>query len=315
MPGGVLAQMLQDEVPSDPVDAAAHLVDLLRTPEPVLMIIDDAEHADIESVQAISTLVRHQRELPVLVVLAMAAPSPALADLAVDSLHLTGLSERAVAALAAARGRTLHPSVVTALTLHTAGNPRDVLALLDEVPDALWAQPDAVLPAPGHVRERTREALAASSSEGRALVEAIAILGESGSLAEASTLAGLPDPLPALDSATAAWIVGRRDAVRAAAARFINSRSGDRPDGRQGDRRRAPARSRHRDRPGPATRPSGRGDADTGCRPRRRSRALGARARHRGRLGAGGDAVPRRGQAHRRSAATRRAAHAFGRCA
>jgi hypothetical protein len=128
--------MVQDEVPSDPVDAAAHLVDLLRTPEPVLMIIDDAEHADIESIQAISTLVRHQRELPVLVVLAMAAPSSALADLAVDSLHLTGLSERAVAALAAARGRNLHPSVVTALTLHTAGNPRDVLALLDEVPDA-----------------------------------------------------------------------------------------------------------------------------------------------------------------------------------
>ena len=67
LPGGVLAQMVQDEMPSDPVDAAAHLVDLLRTPEPVLMIIDDAEHADIESVQAISTLVRHQRELPVLV--------------------------------------------------------------------------------------------------------------------------------------------------------------------------------------------------------------------------------------------------------
>ena len=207
LPGGVLAQMLQDEVPSDPVDAAAHLVDQLRTPEPVLMIIDDAEYADIESVQAISTLVRHQRELPVLVVLAMAAPSPALADLAVDSLHLTGLSERAVATLAAARGRTLHPSVVTALTLHTAGNPRDVLALLDEVPDALWAQPDAVLPAPGHIRERTREALAASSSEGRALVEAIAILGESGSLAEASTLAGLPDPLPALDSVTSAGLL------------------------------------------------------------------------------------------------------------
>ena len=124
------------------------------------MIIDDAEHADIESVQAISTLVRHQRELPVLVVLAMTAPSPALADLAVDSLHLTGLSERAVAALAAARGRNLHPSIVAALTLHTAGNPRDVLALLDEVPDALWSQPDAVLPAPGHIRERTREALA-----------------------------------------------------------------------------------------------------------------------------------------------------------
>ena len=30
LPGGVLAQLLQDEVPDDPVDAAAHLVDRLR---------------------------------------------------------------------------------------------------------------------------------------------------------------------------------------------------------------------------------------------------------------------------------------------
>ena len=207
LPGGVLAQMLQDDVPSDPVEAAAHLVDLLRMPEPTLMIIDDAQHADAESVQAISTLVRHQRELPVLVLLGMAAPSSPLTDLAADSLHLTGLSERAVAALAAARGRTLHQSVVATLTLHTAGNPRDVLALLDEVPEALWSQPDAVLPAPGHVRDEMRDALAASSADGRALVEAIAILGQTCSLAEAATLAGLPDPLPALDSVTAAGLL------------------------------------------------------------------------------------------------------------
>lgn len=206
-PGGVLAQMLQDHVPDDPIDAAAHLADLLRTPEPMLLIVDDAEHADIESVQAISTLVRHQKELPVLVVLAMTTSSTALTDLAATRLHLTGLSERAVAALAAARGRTLHPSVVGALTVHTEGNPRDVLALLTEVPDAVWSQPDAVLPAPTHVRERTCDALTACSSEGRALVEAIAILSPNGSLAEASALARLPDPLPAIDSATTAGLL------------------------------------------------------------------------------------------------------------
>ncbi len=207
LPGGVLAQMVQDEVPPDPVDAAAHLVDLLRTPEPVLLIVDDAEYADAESVQALSTLVRHQRELPVLVVLAMSSPSPALSDLAADTVTLTGLPEPAVAALAAGRGRTLHPSMVTALTQHTRGNPRDVLALLDEVPDFIWAQPDAILPAPEYIRDRTREQLADCSPDGRALVEALAILGEAASLADASALAGLIDPLPALDAASSAGLV------------------------------------------------------------------------------------------------------------
>ena len=65
--------MLQDVVRDDPVDAAAQLVERLRGPEPVLLIIDDAEHADTASLQAISTLVRHQRDLPVLVVLAMSS--------------------------------------------------------------------------------------------------------------------------------------------------------------------------------------------------------------------------------------------------
>ncbi|MGZ8801520.1 MAG: AAA family ATPase [Mycobacterium sp.] len=207
LPGGVLAQMVQDDEPGDPVEAAAHLVDLLRTPEPVLLIIDDAEHADPQSIQAISTLVRHQRELPVLVVLAMASPSSALLDLAGERLALTGLSERAVAALAAGRGRTLHPSVVSALTEHTAGNPRDVLALLDEVPDAVWSQPDATLPAPSHLRAQTRDRLADCTPDGRALVEALAILGEAASLADAAALARLGDPLPGLDSAITAGLV------------------------------------------------------------------------------------------------------------
>jgi len=207
LPGGVLAQLLQDEVPDDPLDAAAHLVDRLRTSEPVLLIIDDAEHADTESLQSLSTLVRHQRELAVLVVLAMATPSSWSHDLAAERLNLTGLSGQAVSALAAARGRALHPSVVSALTQHTAGNPRDVLALLEEVPEAVWSQPDAILPATRHVRERTRDRMASCTPGGRALVEAVAILGAHGTLADAAVLAGLNDPLPALDSATAAGLL------------------------------------------------------------------------------------------------------------
>jgi DNA-binding CsgD family transcriptional regulator len=207
LPGGVLAQMLQDVVPDDPLDAAAHLVDRLRGPDPALLIIDDADVADTESMQAISTLVRHQRELPVLVVCASTSMPQTLADLAAEQLHLTGLSERAVAALAASRGHTLHPSIVGALTRHTEGNPRDVLALLDEVPDSVWSQPDAMLPAPSHVRTRTEDRLLDCTPESRSLIEGLAILGEDASLADAAALARLVDPLPALDAATAAGLL------------------------------------------------------------------------------------------------------------
>jgi len=37
------------------------------------------------------------------------------------------------------------------LTRHTGGNPRHALALLDEVPAAVWSRPDAQLPAPSQV--------------------------------------------------------------------------------------------------------------------------------------------------------------------
>ncbi|MET0896501.1 MAG: LuxR C-terminal-related transcriptional regulator [Mycobacterium sp.] len=207
LPGGVLAQLLQDVMPDDPVDAAAVLVDRLREAEPALVIIDDAEHADGGSLQAISTLVRHQRDLPVLVVLGVVALGSALADLATDHLRLGGLSEPAVAALAAARGRTLHPAIVGTLTRQTGGNPRDVLALLDEVPEGVWSQPDVSLPAPAHLRALTRDRLEACSPDGRALVEALAVLGEDGSLADASALAGLPEPLSGVDSANAAGLL------------------------------------------------------------------------------------------------------------
>ncbi len=207
LPGGVLAQLLQDDFPDDPVDAAAHLVDLLRGPEPTLLLIDDVEHSDSLSLQAISTLVRHQRELPVLVVVATRAgiPPEPIADLAADRIRLHGLSRHAVAELAADRGRALHPAMAQLLTEHTAGSPRDVLALLDELPGSIWARPDASLPAPAHVTAEVADMLTRCGPEARALVDALAVLEtvrDAGvALSEASELAGLTDPRGAIDNA------------------------------------------------------------------------------------------------------------------
>ncbi len=205
--GGVLAQLLQTDPPADPVQAASTLAARIGDQGPVLILVDDAEYADSISLQALSTLLRHHRRLPVLLVLTAARLDPQLTDLAGAEHRLPGLPAEAVAELAVARGRNLHPSMIANLVRHTGGNPRDVLALLDEVPEAVWSQPDAMLPAPNAVYTRTRDRLAGCTPQARRLVEALSVLGEDGTLSAASTLADLEDPLPALDSATTAGLL------------------------------------------------------------------------------------------------------------
>ena len=217
-----------------------------------------------------------------------------------EQLTLTGLSEHTVAALASSRGRTLHPSVAGALTRHTAGNPRDVLALLDEVPDRCGRNRDAVLPAPRHRRTQTRDRLADCIPEGRSLVEALAILGDDCSLADATALAGPDDPLPAVDTATTAGLLIaatpfeprlRDSATRAAVIDLMGVQAV------------ADAHRRAADIVADPVRGSG---IWWPPRPRRiplsqmRSTA-GARPGDRRRLGAGGNAVPRCREADRRS--------------
>lgn len=207
LPGGVLAQLLQTDVPVDPVEAAAQLLDHLRAGDIRVLLIDDAEHADPQSLQAMSTLVRHQREQPVLIVLATTAPERLPADVGPEVIRLSGLPSAAVAELLRHRGASVHPAMAEALSRHTGGNPRDVLALIDELPAAVWSRPEAALPAPGYVVDRVRETLAHCGADGRKLVTALAILGAEATLADAAELAELTDPLPAIDAAAGAGLL------------------------------------------------------------------------------------------------------------
>ena len=207
VPGGVLAQLLQADPISDPVAGSTALSGRLRDTNAQLLIIDNAEHIDVQSLQALSTLLRYQRELAVLVVIAGTSTPPSLSDLVSAEVRLAGLGPRDVADLAARHGRTLHPTMLGALTKHTGGNPRDILALLEELPAEVWSRPNASLPAPAHVRDRIRDQLDRCDSEGRALVEALAVLGDETTLAEAAALAELHEPLAAVDTASAAGLL------------------------------------------------------------------------------------------------------------
>ena len=211
-PGAVLRQLLQDDVPSEPAAAATHFVEqFLRRAapeEPAIVVIDDAEHADPVSLHALTTAARQHRDLPLLMVLGTTKGRiGGLGDLASEELRLEGLDAAAVAELAAQRGRVLHPAMAEVLTRHTRGNPRDVLTLLDELPAAVWSRRDARLPAPSHVVAEVDLRLSRCGPEGRALVEALAILDGDESLGEAAQLAGLDDPLAAIDEAAAAGLL------------------------------------------------------------------------------------------------------------
>jgi DNA-binding CsgD family transcriptional regulator len=223
-PGAVLSQLLQEQVPAEPVAAATHFVDLITGA--TLVVVDDAEHTDEVSLHALATAVRHHRDVPLLVVLGMTERPARITDLISDEIRLEGLDAAAVAELAASRGRVLHPAMADVLTRHTGGNPRHTLALLDEVPAAVWSRPDTQLPAPSHVVAEVDARIQRCGPQGRALVAALAILDETASLGEAAKLAGLDEPLTAIDEAAAVGLVTRwadddprlRDALTRAAA-------------------------------------------------------------------------------------------------
>ncbi|MBX7430717.1 LuxR C-terminal-related transcriptional regulator [Mycobacterium sp. Y57] len=205
--GAVVSQLLQAAAATDPLAAAEELATALRGEDPSLVIVDDAQHTDLLSWQALSTLARHHRAVPALVVLATDGSRLAVQDLVGGELRLPGLGPAEVAELASARGRILHPSMADRLTQHIHGSPSHLLALLDEVPPQTWSRFDARLPAPAAVTRDVAVALNDAGAAGHALVFALAVLGEGATLADAARLAELEEPLAAVEAAARAGLL------------------------------------------------------------------------------------------------------------
>jgi len=214
-PYAVLGQLLgSHDVPADPFAAAALLADLVGGTEdrPGLVVVDDAEWSDVASLQAMSSAVHHHRDLPFLVVLVstatrtVAATAPLL-DAVRDRVVVDPLDARDVQELAAAHGVLIHASLAERLRAHTGGLPAAVVALVEELPRSTWAAFAPELPAPAGVAARVVEQLAGLSEPARRFAEAVCVLGEEASIPAAAALAGLEDPLPALDEAVASSLV------------------------------------------------------------------------------------------------------------
>ncbi|OCH79226.1 LuxR family transcriptional regulator [Gordonia sp. UCD-TK1] len=224
-PGALIRQLVQDRPDATPATAADptpdDLLDALlaavTTPAESstevpgdtagLIAVDDADLADEESLQALVSLTREHRDRRILVALTMSRPGTRLVGNALDELRLDGLDPTGTADLAAQRGIVLHPAMREELARHTGGNPRDIVALLDEVPPGTWSRTGVGLPAPAHVIAMVRKRLPDNGTSARALIEALAILDPAEPLATAIALAGITDPLAAIDDARATGLV------------------------------------------------------------------------------------------------------------
>ena len=189
----------------DVLTAAARLAEVLAGlpgEGPVLVVVDDAGHADPGSLQTLFGVVRHHRDVAVLVALAASTPAPpaaaAVLDRVDDRVIVPPLEPGAVQQLAARAGVGLHPTLADRLCRFTSGRPGPVLALLAEQPAELWADFDPVLPAPRALALDVERRLAGLAETVRALAESVAVLGRA-PVWLAASVAGLPDPLAAAD--------------------------------------------------------------------------------------------------------------------
>lgn len=181
---------------------------------PVLVIVDDAHHADHESLRLLATMVRHGRVGGIAVLLSR-HPRPSgtgaaheILDRAADETYVVaplGVSD--AADLAALGGAVLPLSAATHLVRHTGGLPRHIVALLDETPASTWHRGRTELPAPSFVDSRVRAALTRCDPTTRAVVEAVAVLPAPTSVTVVCAVADIEDPWHAVDTATTAGLV------------------------------------------------------------------------------------------------------------
>ena len=240
--GGLLDQLARAAVAAAPSDretaaAAARLHDLLRAgpdplaagsgllglveavtagPGPVAVVVDDAQWGDEVSLRALSFAARRLAACPVLcVIITRSEDLPALpaglrrwvADRG-TRLDLRPLGPPEVARLAELTGAgRLSRRAAQRLAEHAAGVPLHVRELLHDLPAAALRTPGAALPAPRSLGTLVLSRLATCAPETERLVVAAAVLGRDSRLADVAALAGLVDPLPALQEAAGARIL------------------------------------------------------------------------------------------------------------
>ena len=211
--------------PTEPFNAGAALLDLLRTLQvwaPVVIVVDDAHVADAPSQLALLFASRRLQAERVLIVLSVQVDSMALlvrglrklvAGDAGTRLRLAGLDSAEVRELGSALcSEPLPRDLVERLREHTGGNPLHIRMLLEEFgAEGLGRAGHVPLPAPRSFSLVVRGWLADCTAEARRLVAATAVVGMQCEFGLVRRLSALDEPLSALQVAVDSRLVEFRE--------------------------------------------------------------------------------------------------------
>ncbi|MFV0460117.1 MAG: LuxR C-terminal-related transcriptional regulator [Actinomycetales bacterium] len=222
---GLLEQLLtgHDGAPTameladlSPADAGRRVTSWLHdrlTDAGCLVLIDNSQDVDDESLQALVSALHRLDTAPILLLLAVDPTRPGslgpgaqgMASLATRQLVLRGLSAGELRRLARETGVELDQQSAATLARQTQGSPGVVLRLLAE-----WEpQPShrGPLGVPASITSQVERRLAAVSASARELAEGASVLGLRAGLGGAAALIDLADPVPALDELCRARLV------------------------------------------------------------------------------------------------------------
>lgn len=174
----------------------------------VLVALDDLHWCDHASRQMLRFLLRRIDGMGVAFLLAHrpmggwpAEVRHATEQHSTTAVALTGLAVGDVRNLMAGRGIPLTPRAGQRLHEHTGGNPLLLTMLAEELSPEELASGEGPLRAPRSVSEWVRQSYDAASAPVRAVVGAVAVLGQPTGLAELAELTRLPRPEAAVDEA------------------------------------------------------------------------------------------------------------------
>jgi ATP/maltotriose-dependent transcriptional regulator MalT len=208
---------------ADHLSAGAQILEVLGVLQEagtVVLVIDDAQWADSQSLRAflfafrrlaadrvLTLIATRSQDLPRLPEglrrLAERDPNVRLTLRALDPEQLRELAERmGVGKLSVRAAQRLYE--------HTEGNPLHARALLSEWPEEVVRATDAPLPAPRSLETMVEHQIESCSAVARSLLEAAAVLGVRTTLSDAARLGGVDDALSALDEAMRTGLIEMR---------------------------------------------------------------------------------------------------------